>query len=273
MIDTKDKLTVFHDDDSVFTEYTKEASNYLRDPITISLVAAEDYIYIGYDKPISAVYIDFTTVGSNASLTVEYYNGTTFTSIDNLDDDTKGFSRNGFIQWSRNQEAEESTEVNSATKYWYRIKPSINQSIVMTGISIVFNDLQDLKVEYEDIDLVSDETPTINSFVNARNNIIQGLRNKGNAKSSITGGIEQLSPWDILDSTEVRQAAVYFCMYKWFFHKSDTSEDVWADKSAYYLVQYNSAIDLARISLDLDDDGLADSGEVQRVSVARKWSR
>ena len=66
MIDPKTKLTVLHDDNSTFVDHSDNAADYTRDTFDVTLVAAEDKFYMGFTKPFSGVYAEFTTANTNA---------------------------------------------------------------------------------------------------------------------------------------------------------------------------------------------------------------
>ena len=90
MIDPLSKLTVFHDDNSVFADYSNEAADYIRDDFSVELIAAEDYLYMGFSKPFNAAYVAITTANTNANtMAMEYYDGTSWVSRA-VTDDTSG---------------------------------------------------------------------------------------------------------------------------------------------------------------------------------------
>ena len=66
-------LKVLHDDNSVFADLTNDAADYARDTFSITFTQAQDFIYIGYTKPINAVYPDMTGTLATASTTRPYW--------------------------------------------------------------------------------------------------------------------------------------------------------------------------------------------------------
>ena len=100
MIDLKSLLNVKHFDSSTYTDYDFKLGNSNPDETVTLTLDTDHYLYIGYYKPIKYIYFDLPTPNENAAtLTVEYYNGTDWTSIDSIVDETKGLTQNGFIQW------------------------------------------------------------------------------------------------------------------------------------------------------------------------------
>lgn len=271
MINPNNNLTVLLDDNSVFTDHTRDAADYARDSFTISMVAAEDYIMIGYDKPINAFYPELSTVATLSSeLTGEYWNGMAWTVLEGFHDDSRGLTRSGFVQWDRDQTGETETTVDSKEMYWYRIAIDQGDTAILSGLNIVFNDLNDLKNEFFEIDdseFLPSSGTYINTMVNARNNIIQRLRSMG-----YTTNGDLLGPWEMLDIHEIRLASTYYCLHKIFFNYSDAPDDIWAEKSLYYRAEYSKLINIVKVSIDSNDDGLS-TGEVQKESKIVKFSR
>lgn len=272
MLRTRNKLTVFHDDNSSFSDYSNEALDFDRDTISITLNQSEDYLYIGFYKPINAFFVELGTANTNAgAFTGEFYNGTAWASLSGLHDDTKSFTRSGFITWDRNQTDEDNTTVNSTDKYWYRFRPSVTHSAtVINGLNIVFADDQDLKREFFEISefLPSGESSFILTHVACRDHIIQVLRNSGFEKRNASSLREDITPFDILELGEIKLAATYLALSKIFSNIQDDDEDIWRQKSQDYLSLYSKAQKNGFLSIDYDDDGIKDIGErVQRFDV------
>ena len=58
MLRTKNKLTIFDDANSTFTDYSREALDFDRDTFTITLDASTSYLYVGFYKPINLFYTE-----------------------------------------------------------------------------------------------------------------------------------------------------------------------------------------------------------------------
>lgn len=270
MIDNNIKLTVYHDNNSSFSDYTQDAFDYSRDAFSLTLTQNTSYFYVGYKKPINLLYVDFTTPTTNSNtLSMQYWNGSTWTTLSNANDDTKGFTRSGFIEWDRNQLTETSKSVNSTTLFWYRFQTSVTTSAMsINGISFIFADDQDLKTEVPEIadqEHLQGLASHILIHVATRNQIIQDLRNKDYNHRNLTTGIkESLTVWDILDANQLKQAAIFLSLSKIFFNYSDAVGDKYEQKSNSYMVKYERAIELSRLSIDTNNDGLADVFEQAR---------
>lgn len=122
-------LIVFHDDNSVFTDFSLEASDYKRDPFKIELSSTQDYLYAGLYKPFGFIYFEpkVSNTVSNV-LTAEFFDGTDFVSLANFLDRSKGFTRAGFIEWKRNQTDWEKTTINGEELFWIRFRPNADLS-------------------------------------------------------------------------------------------------------------------------------------------------
>lgn len=279
MLDINTKLNVKHYNNgtTTYTDFSTESFDYARDHFSLALTASVDYLYVGYDKPINSTFIEMKAINTAATtLTVEFWNGSAWVAVEGKHDDTKGFTRSGFIQWNRNQTAEAQKTINTKLANWYRISSSatLTGSPQVWGINLVFSDDQLLKEEFAGVlssrFLPSGQTSHILTHVAVRNEIIQRMRNKDNyVKSSQTS----LTQWDLLEISEVKQAAKYFALSKIFLNVSDAADDSYAQKSALYASWAVENINLARASLDFDDDGVTDSSEKIAVFNTRRITR
>lgn len=274
MLQVKNKLTVFHDDNSVFADYSNESLDYARDTFTIALNQDDDYLYVGFSKPINALYVELGTPNTNAnSFVAQYYNGSSWASITNFHDDSRGFTRSGFMTWDRNLADEATVEINSTTKYFYRFRPSAtHSSTVVNGLNIVFADDIDLKREFYEISnyLPSGESSHILSHVATRDHIIQELRNDGRYKHDLsTGKLKDITAFDLLDISQVKVAATYLCLAKIFSAISDREDDLYNQKHDHYMGLYNQAMKLFYLNVDQDDDGIEDEEERLAPATAR----
>jgi len=275
MIDKRIKLTVMHDDNSSFTDYSDLAVDYLRDPFDLTMVSAEDYLYIGYSKPFNSTYVELEVPNTVSNqFTIELYDGSGWATMD-ANDDTNGMVRSGFISWEKGDMA--LTEVNSVSAYYIRLKPSVDHSqTTVRGINLVFSDDQMMKQEFFEIDnsnlLPPGETSHITKHVASRNNIMQLLRNQGIIKTNSTTGEENINQFDIHDIFEMRQAATYMALSKIFFNLSDSQEDNWWSKYIEYQNKFKSMFALAKLSIDTDDDGVKEESE-KKVFQTKRWNR
>lgn len=266
-------LTVKHDNNGVFADRSLAASRYDIDEFTTDLVAAEDYLYAGLYKPFNRLYLELKTANTTANtLAGEFWNGSAWTSLSNLVDRSVGMTRNGFLEWKRDQTDWAKTTVDGDELFWVRFRPSvdIDPGTEIQGLNIVFSDDEQLAIEFSEINqlLGSNRTSFINLHQAARDQIVQELRNQSEVKRRANAtGLANLTKWDLLDIDEIAQAAKYKALEKIFFEISDNTDDKWYQRFNDYRGLYGQAMQLAFLTLDRDDDGVVDDSE--RVASRR----
>jgi hypothetical protein len=275
VIDPKAKYTIFHDDNGSFVDLTENASDLTRDNFSITLIAAQDKLYIGLHKPFGVLYTELVIPNTNANeFTAEVWDGSAWVEA-SLTDETKGFTRSGYMYW----ESEDMTTktVNGVDKFYMRLTPSANHTATtFRGINLVFADDSALKSEFFEINnaniLPTGEVSHIGTHVASRNYILHQLRNHYN-KINSTGILEKINQFDLIDIFEIREAAVFLSLSKIFFNLSDNPEDHWWLKYREYQDKYEQKIIMARLSIDKNDDGISDASEQQNQFNPVRWNR
>lgn len=277
MINPNTKLTVLHDNNSVFTEHSEIAAEYLRDDFSIDLSSTEDYLYIGFTKNFGSIYMELTTPNLNANtLAAEYYDGTIWVSLD-LTDETQGMTRSGFMFWDKS--VMNTVEIDSIDRFYIRLRPSNDHSSTsVRGVNLVFSDDTMLKAEFFQIDetgvLPSNQDSHINHHVAARNTLVQYMRNEGYLKKDSNAATSIIDQWDLIDIFEIREAASFLALNRIFFNLSDNIDDHWWAKYLVYKKRYERAlVGLTNLSLDLNDDGIDSAAEKNAPTKTARWSR
>ena len=278
MLRIKNKLTVFDDNNSTFTDYSREALDFDRDTFTITLSSTTSYLYVGFYKPINTFYLELGTANTNAGILAgQYYNGTTWASMTGLFDETNSLTRSGFVQWDRNLLNEALVTIDSTELYWYRFRPSVTHSAtVVNGLNIVFSDDNDLKKEYFEISesLPSGANSFILTHVAVRDEIIQYLRNSGHFKQSLATGLNKdITIFDILEVGQLKLAASYLALSKIFLARQDDVDDVDLQRSRHFRSMYSTAIKTFYLDLDQNDDGIKDVSEQLASATGRLLRR
>lgn len=272
MLKIKNKLTIFDDANSSFSDYSREALDFDRDTFTITLDSSTSYLYVGFYKPINSFYVELGTANINAGVIAgEYYNGSAWVSITNMYDETSSLTRSGFIQWDRGLDDEAKVEINSETMYFYRFRPSVTHSAtVINGLNIVFSDDTDLKRVFFEASnfLPSGETSHILTHVAARDHIIQVLRNSGAYKVSQAQN-KDITALDLHDAGQVRLASTYLALSMIFGSVMDDPDGLYKAKSDEYKSDYSLAIKAPFIDIDRDDDGVNDANEKVQARTLR----
>lgn len=118
------ELRLIHSDNGTLTDITYSIENYFSGSKSITINAAEDAIYIGSAYPLTSKYFKFSSVNAvSSSLTVSYWDGTTWQSmsdvIDETDTGSTTFGQSGYINFqtdSRYSWIGENTIENNTTK-------------------------------------------------------------------------------------------------------------------------------------------------------------
>lgn len=276
-MDLRTRLTVFHDDGGAFSEFSAEAQNFTRDPFTITLTT-DDFLYIGFRKPINALYAQMATTNTlPTTITAQYYTSDAVWSNVEISDDTKGLTRSAFITWNRPTDSEAVT-VNGEELHWIRFSVSSDTSAVdFQAINLILADDNDMAQEVPD--LIDDcfypdgQTSHILQHVASKNYIMSRLRTLGYVRHiSASGAEENIDQWDILDIYELRTAATYYSIAQVYFNISDNVEDQYWSKYQEYIKKFEEAFNLGRLRIDQNDNGQEDANE-KRPIYPLSWNR
>lgn len=282
-------LTHIIENSGSYEDVTIEANDFLRDKVALDLDGGDSY-YVGLYKPFTDLFFEIDSGASGASFSVEYFNGSTFTTLPNVKDRTKSFSRSGFISWQFSESDKitdnwKLTEIDGQELYWVKISGSSADIISFDGVNIVFADDQDLKTEFPRI--YDFKSPDLDSFINfhvaARDEIVQRYRTGGNSTSASPNSesfnigtnlflgkeLHQVSKWDLLDIEEVNNAAKFLALAKIFFYVSENNEDKAFIRFQNYMGMFAESFKLFYLSLDKDDDGNLDTHESMALNDVR----
>lgn len=232
-----------------------------------TIVTNTDYIYVGYYKPINSLYFHSEQVNTNESvMSIDYYNGTTFTPLVGLVDRTEGFTKRNFIDWSRNQEDEAVITVNAIEQYWYRISLDVDSTdIIFNGINLLFSNddhIKGLKPWILDARYYGTGTTSYVAYhQEARDLIIQRMRNEGKVKVK-NSKLANINQFDILDRFELQMASRYMALSLIYSDRfSDNANDKYVADAKRYMEMGLNNLSLYLLSLDEDDDGKEDTAE------------
>lgn len=273
-MDLRTKLNVIYSDGSSQTNYSQEAQDFKRDTFTLTMTT-DDFLYIGYKKVINALYValeQFNTISS--SLEIEYYSESGWSQL-NFSDDTRAFSRSGFITWERPNDAAD-IEIDGINACWIRIATNDDiDPVEFQAINLVFSDDNDICSEVPAlIDACfyqQGATSHILQHVAAKNYIMSRLKSLGYVKYDANGE-QNINEWDILDIYEIRQASTYYSIAQIYFNLSDDVDDQYWAKYKEYEGKFEEAFALGRLRIDIDDDGQVDAVEKRQIKTVR-WGR
>jgi hypothetical protein len=272
MIDLKSTLTVKTELETTFSDISSKTANFSRDLVTITLLDTSDHIYVGFHKPINSFYFNHNTVDlTEATMTLEFYNGSEWVACSDLADDTLGLKRSGFVNFNRVQLNQVVNAVDGLSKYWYKITISAGVTdLVISGINLVFADDYSLLLEQPYVtmpEFLDTQLSHILIHAACRNEIIQYFRNKDYYKIDAQGVKQDINAWDLLEIEEVKQSAVFLAMSKIYFNMSDTNDDIWAVKANDYRERSLKMLQVASLSVDFNDNGLSDAPEQKMAKL------
>lgn len=270
MIDKENMLTIIHDDNSTFYDKSMELFRYDdRDTYTMELDKDDDYLYVGFNKPFKYMYIAFSTANTTSNtLNCQYYDGSSWQSLD-IVDESKGFTRDGLIQWDRPSDWE-STEINSTDKYFIRFQPSATHSeTIILGINLVFATDYDLKRHFplvSSASLLQGKSSHLLIHEAVKDEILQTFRRKSIYKPDVPA---KINVFDLHDISEVREGAIFLALSKIYSNASNEIDDHYYRKSNENYDKAYDLFDYAQVKVDTDNDGVEDDTEKEKFQGLR----
>lgn len=269
------------------TDYSLELESFTTDEVDLVLQVGESIDWAHY-KPINAVWVEqLAPVEGLLDVVFEYWNGTAWAALGKLKDYTKKLKQSGWLIWSRNQLNEAKKEEHGLTLFWYRARvvaivqpdpappsPLTEVELTLKGINLVFSQDADLLEEFPGInDLLPEGQPSFIGFhQSAMKDIVTDLRRQGKFVSPqdvmFPDGIKRkmfaknLDQFDLLDFSELREAAKFKALEKIMSWRSDATDDKFKQKADDFSDKYGAKMDLFLLSIDTNDDGLAQEAEV-----------
>ena len=178
------------------------------------VVETSHFFYVGFHGKFAARHFQMDTVNTNSvTLTVKQFDGTSFVAVEDLVDQTSGFTQSGFISWSNEVSwvANEvvpvtSTDGEDLKMFWIQISVSSNLSAGTSLFSVLnlFSDNDAVSPLYPELIsdtrfLPSGQTNFLKQHQEAKNRVVRRL----NQKRVITDESQ------IIDVNEVSEAAVH----------------------------------------------------------------
>ena len=252
MKDILNKFDIYHN----ASDISQALCDFKKDTENVTLLSST-FLYIGYQARFNAFYFYADTLNSNSSsFTFEYYDlRDGWKAIPDVFDDTLAFTRNGFVEW-RELPDWEKAEINGANRFWVRISTNTDTSLMsIRALNIIFSTDDELQKVYYPIGTDSSFKLGADDFMliheDVRNAIVQKFRNRGLRKlEEDQERWLRITPLDILDIQEVRQAATYFALSRIFFNVSDSVDDSWSVKSREMQAKADDFLDIAYLSFD-----------------------
>lgn len=243
---------------------TPDGTNYV--PVLLST----DFLYFGFHGKFASRYIQVGVVNSVVSaLTIEYWNGATWTVVDDLIDQTaiggKTLAQSGFISWQNKDDWKKKALApidSDIEMYWLRLSVSVSLD-ALTALKCVLN-------VFSDDNILRAYFPELVSDVNyLPSNQTSFLQQHVAAKDLVVLRLKQRKIIDdeseIIDANDVAVAATYAAA-KLILQPIATGD---APKELLSLASKGFDSEISRVSFATDEgDGKIDDEErVQDLSV------
>lgn len=205
MINRRKIRTIFNT-----TDTTSQTTSVVSSTLNFNMITTDKF-YIGHHDKFACRYFYMNVVNAVASVvTVKYWNGTIFTPVLDLIDQTSGFFQSGFLSWINQEDwaTKAQTPITDEELYWIELTVSVNMTAgaKLQAVMNLFSDDVMLRAYYPE--LVSDSRflpPSRTDFVEqhemAKNRVVQRLIQK----KLITQESQ------IVDINAVAEAAVHSC--------------------------------------------------------------
>jgi hypothetical protein len=233
-------------------------------------------LYVGHYKPIKNLYIEMIEGAEEDQLSLQYFNGTDFVGVSNIEDHTYGLTKSGLIRFDELGTSFKESTIGGKKLFWFKLTNQALTTPLIKGISLVLSNDSDLSF----VPSLSSYLPNgFDSWIafhqEATNQVIQMIRNSGKTIRQEKGGssrhinVKQVDQFDLLDIEEFRNASKYYALYLIFDHISKGDNDSFYQKSARYYEKYLENLNDKLISIDANDNGLTDAGEDLAIQFTR----
>jgi hypothetical protein len=140
------------------TETTFKTSTPSADSLAIALTTS-DALYVGYKLPFGSRYFHFGVLNvASVTVSVKYWDGSAWSAVEDLVDQTLGFTRSGFIAWQNQTDwaKQALSPLTDVELYWLKITVSgtLTGTATLQTVANIFADDQLLRAYYPE--LVSD---------------------------------------------------------------------------------------------------------------------
>lgn len=246
------------------TEVTREIDT--PDATTLSFVmTTSDALYVGFKKPFASRYFHFATLNTNSrTLTVQYWDGTTWVAVEDVVDQTLGFTANGFLSWQNpgGWKPVAQTPIVDVELYWIKItvSGSLSAGTSLQAVLNLFCDDSLVKAYYPD--LISDDrwlpegyTNFLLQYVAAKDLVVKRLK----ADGIITD--ESM----VLDVNEVALAAVHAAAHIIMFPIARGEDDRQAAADAER--KMNQELNKVKFDFDTNNSGVIETIEQDQGNV------
>jgi hypothetical protein len=254
-------------DNGTLSDFSVALNEYSTKTKLFDYTTAQDALYLGARVPFNHLYFKLSSLNLVAStMTVQYWNGSSWESAVELFDETQGFTQSGFMQFTPNKnvswmiaDSANVTGITSATiydRYWIKItfSATMTGTTALDWIGNLFSDDQDLAAEYPDLarstvmtSFAAGKTSWQEQSVKAAAVLVQDLINKGVLKNG-----SQILDWREFTLASVQKTAEII------FHAFG---DDYVDQEISARKEYNERLSKAFYRIDRNENAKEDPEE------------
>lgn len=240
------------------TETTLETNSNNSDTLAFNLSTSDEF-YLGFKKPFTTRYFNLSVVNSvSNSVSVKYWNGTQYTAVNDLVDQTVGFTQSGFLSWQNATGWQESNQspISDHKLFWIEVTvdTGLHADTVLQSVQNIFCDANLVRAYYPELITDASYLPTgrtdfIEQFQAASRLVVQRLKQDGI--------IEDES--QIIDVNDVCIAAVH--AFAWIVLNPISQTDESKSKLSDIWDTFNNELNKSHASFDYDDSGVIEDDE------------
>lgn len=254
---------------------TLKMSNFVTDGIAFSTFTTDKFIKIGFKKPLKVFHVELLNENTVENKLIFKYSNGSIEKVLSVFDYTEGFKKSGAIEWVQPDDEKESVYLGQRM-YWYTLSLEQDYILPLTfiGFGMVFSSDSDL---LEDRPTIMSHLGELKSFIgfhqSSRNDIVQQFNSNLNFKYN--GEFSRIEPFDLLEISEVKDAAKYLTLQKIFDWLSDNVDDKYSQLASQYETKFGRSFNSAFITIDKNDNGKADNNEkitVDYTRIVRLWA-
>jgi len=268
----KDFFTVFKDAENL----TPQTKSFTTGEAAFELTAAQA-LKVGFRKAFNVIYFELKTPNTNAAKITATYTNEAGEQPLKIEDETFGFTKSGFIRFTRPVDFVASTH-EEIEKHYVTLATDTDLSVgtQLKGVGIVFSTNEDLvNIRSNIVSVLNDGESLIGKIEAAKDEIIQKLNNQGHVKivndssGSITNGsyFDNITEFDFLEIEHLRLASKYLSAALFYFEElSDEKGDKWEVQGHRHMKKFNEFFDVFLLKIDTNDDGQADKQELSQTN-------
>lgn len=231
-------------------------------------LSTSDKFYIGSKKPFACRYFKFASLNLvSLTVSVKYWNGTSFVAVEDLVDQTLGFTTSGFITWLNpgGWKVKALSPITDVELYWIEVSVSdaMTAGTTLQAVLNLFSDDDHVRAHYPE--LISDSrylppgrSDYLEQHIAAKDLVVHRLKADGVIKDES----------QLIDPNEVALAAVHAFAYVLLNPISRSQED--RDRAKGALDDMGLELSKVRLDIDQNEDGRIDTIEEETGNSFRK---